>query len=86
MDGVVQGGIRVNAACRVHGRPLILIVHLPPGAKEKERSISLDFFEPWQNVFLDDLRPADTVVLGRRCPSIDALLHEGARLLCDCHI
>ena len=38
--------------------------------------MSLDFFEPWQNVFIDDLRAAETLVEGRRCPHIKSLLHE----------
>ena len=52
------------------------MIHLPPGAKERSRNLSIDFFAPWKNLFIDDLRSSRQLIEGRICPPIQSLLHS----------
>ena len=41
---------------------ILLIVHLPPGLSHRERSFMLDYRNPWQYAFIDDLRICSDII------------------------
>ena len=50
------GNAILTAGPKSRGNKVLFVVHAPPGVRNRSRSFVLDYEEPWECLFLDDLR------------------------------
>ena len=50
------GNAILTAGPRSQGNKVLFVVHAPPGVRNRSRSFVLDYEDPWEFLFLDDLR------------------------------